>query len=63
MVVSVLQEQRAAAGKAHRRARRAELQVVIDNVPALIGKLDADRRYRFVNRQYRSGSGVRLRSS
>jgi diguanylate cyclase (GGDEF)-like protein/PAS domain S-box-containing protein len=50
-VVSVLQEKRAVAERALKRARE-ELQVVIDNVPALIGNLDVDRRYRFVNRQY-----------
>ena len=50
-VVSVLQEKGAVAERALKRAR-AELQAVIDNVPALIGNLDVDRRYRFVNRQY-----------
>ena len=50
-VVSIVQEKRAVAGRALKRARE-ELQAVIDNVPALIGNLDADRRYRFVNSQY-----------
>jgi diguanylate cyclase (GGDEF)-like protein/PAS domain S-box-containing protein len=51
LLVSVLQEKRAAARKALTRARE-QLQAVIDNVPALIGQLDTGRRYTLVNRQY-----------
>ena len=51
LLVSVLQEKRAAAGKALKLARQ-QLQLVLDNVPALIGNLDTQRRYRFVNRAY-----------
>ena len=51
LLVSVLKEKRAAARKALRLARE-QLQMVIDNVPALIGQLDTGRRYTLVNRQY-----------
>lgn len=34
------------------------LQTVTDNVPALIGYLDRDRRYRFVNRVYKDWFGM-----
>ncbi len=30
----------------------SQLRIVTDNVPALIGQLDAEQRYRFVNRKY-----------
>jgi diguanylate cyclase (GGDEF)-like protein/PAS domain S-box-containing protein len=51
MLVSVLQEKRAAGRKALKLARQ-QLQLVLDHVPALIGNLDTQRRYRFVNRAY-----------
>jgi len=51
MLVSVLQEKRAAARKALKLAQQ-QLQMVIDNVPALIGQLDTSRRYTLVNRTY-----------
>jgi diguanylate cyclase (GGDEF)-like protein/PAS domain S-box-containing protein len=34
------------------RASEQQLRLVVDNVPALIAYLDADRRYRFVNKSY-----------
>ncbi|WP_159015771.1 bifunctional diguanylate cyclase/phosphodiesterase [Cognatiluteimonas profundi] len=56
LLVSVQQERRAAEARALKRARE-HLQTVIDNVPALIGNLDTDRRYRFVNREYEEWFG------
>jgi diguanylate cyclase (GGDEF)-like protein/PAS domain S-box-containing protein len=56
MIVSVLQEKRAAARLALLRARE-RLQQLIDNVPALIGQLDTDRRYTLVNSQYQEWFG------
>lgn len=51
LLISVQQERRAAAARTLKVVRE-QLQMVIDNVPALIGNLDRDRRYRFVNREY-----------
>ncbi len=39
------------------RAREAQLQILIDAVPALISYVDAERRYRFVNRSYEEWFG------
>ncbi len=39
-------------------ASRRQLEAVTNNVPALIGYLDADRRYRFVNRVYQDWFGL-----
>jgi PAS domain S-box-containing protein len=39
------------------RAREEQLQILIDAVPALISYVDADRRYRFVNRSYEEWFG------
>jgi diguanylate cyclase (GGDEF)-like protein/PAS domain S-box-containing protein len=56
LLVSVQQERRAAEARALKRVRE-HLQTVIDNIPALIGNLDTDRRYRFVNREYQEWFG------
>ncbi|WP_166207447.1 bifunctional diguanylate cyclase/phosphodiesterase [Cognatiluteimonas telluris] len=56
MLVSVLQEKRAAARTALLRARE-RLQQLVDNVPALIGQLDIDRRYTLVNSQFQAWFG------
>jgi diguanylate cyclase (GGDEF)-like protein/PAS domain S-box-containing protein len=56
LLISMQQERRAAAAQALRRARE-QLQTIIDNVPALIGNIDRDRRYRFVNRAYEEWFG------
>jgi len=39
------------------RAREAQLQILIDAVPALISYVDAERRYRFVNHSYEEWFG------
>jgi len=39
------------------RTREAQLQILIDAVPALISYVDAERRYRFVNRSYEEWFG------
>ena len=57
MLVSVLQEKRAAGRRALQLARQ-QMQLVLDNVPALIGNLDKERRYRFVNSAYGDWFGV-----
>ena len=57
MLVSVLQEKRAGSRRALKLARQ-QLQLVLDNVPALIGNLDMQRRYRFVNRAYGEWFGI-----
>lgn len=41
------------------RRRESELRLITDSVPALIGYVDADRRYRFVNRAYEDWFGQR----
>ncbi|MDB6164727.1 MAG: hypothetical protein JWL98_2159, partial [Xanthomonadaceae bacterium] len=51
LLVSVQHERRAAAARTLKVVRE-QLQTVMDNVPALIGSLDTERRYRFVNREY-----------
>lgn len=51
LLVSVLLEQRGAAHDALSDAL-GQLRLITDNVPALIGRLDRDGRYRFVNRAY-----------
>jgi diguanylate cyclase (GGDEF)-like protein/PAS domain S-box-containing protein len=56
LLVSVQQERRAVGARALKRARE-HLQTVIDNIPALIGNLDTERRYRFVNREYEEWFG------
>ncbi len=48
-----LSEARAEAGAAHER-----LQTIADSVPALVGYVDADERYRFANRTYDEWYGI-----
>jgi PAS domain S-box-containing protein len=40
------------------RESRQRLQLVMDNVPALISYLDGERRYRLINREYREWHGM-----
>ena len=51
LLVSVLQEQRRAARHALQDALD-QLRLITDNVPAIIGRLDREGRYRFVNRRF-----------
>jgi len=45
------------AAEADARAAHEQMQGIADNVPALIGYLDRDERYRFVNRTYEDWFG------
>ena len=57
ILITLLERQRAAM--AQRITTLAhQVRVIADNVPALIGYLDADRRYRFVNRRYQEWFGI-----
>jgi diguanylate cyclase (GGDEF)-like protein/PAS domain S-box-containing protein len=51
LLVSIVVARREQTAQALARANR-DLEVVSDNMPALIGEIDARRRYRFVNRAY-----------
>lgn len=41
------------------RAAREKLQKIADNIPALVGYMDADQRYQFANRTYDDWFGLR----
>ncbi len=51
LLISTVIAQRRQMGREIQAISR-QLRIVTDNVPALIGQLDADLRYRFVNRRY-----------
>jgi len=48
---------RIAAAEVSAREARDQMQKISDNVPALVGYVDAQRRYRFANRAYRDWFG------
>jgi PAS domain S-box-containing protein len=43
------------------RKREQELRMITDNIPGLISYVDADGRYRFVNKQYEEWFGIQKR--
>ena len=51
LLISIVIAQRKRMGRAVEEIS-SQLRIVTDNVPALIGQLDAEQRYRFVNRKY-----------
>jgi PAS domain S-box-containing protein len=53
-------EEMAERKRAHEALREREewIRLIADTVPALIGYVDSDRRYRFANRQYESWFGL-----